>query len=298
MHKKKYLKESWISPKVEERNSPLHGRGLFAREQIKKDEKVVMWGGDFVNGVQAQEEKKSGKAIQRIDEDLWDVFDYDTRNEDPSYNHNHSCDPNTWMFDEVTIIARRDISKGEELTIDYALFVIDDAYVMQCACHSIECRKKITGKDWQKKDLQERYGAHFSPYLNKKIKELRWFNQWALLKPTIHFSEQGLFPKRREIWWARVGQNIGVEMNGKADAFERPVLILRVFNKDFVLVVPISSRIKGGRYYYAFKNLRGEENVVILSQIKSVSSKRLLRIIGEMPVDVFRTIIMKLKNML
>ena len=34
---------------------------------------------------------------------------------------NHSRDPNLWMGDEVTILARRDIDIGEELTIDYAL---------------------------------------------------------------------------------------------------------------------------------------------------------------------------------
>ena len=52
------------------------------------------------------------------------------RNEDPSYNHNHSCDPNTWMQDEVTITARRNIRTNEELTIDYALFVLDDDWRM------------------------------------------------------------------------------------------------------------------------------------------------------------------------
>src|SRR3989338_10400113 len=171
MSKKEYLKESWISPKVEERNSPAHGRGLFAKEPIKAGEVVVIWGGVFVNEAEAEKAKLVVKAIQQIDDDLWDVFDYETRNDDPSYNHNHSCDPNTWMEDEVTIRARRDILPEEELTIDYATFVVDDNYIMpgECKCGTELCRRTITGKDWQKRDLQERYGEHFSPHLNARI---------------------------------------------------------------------------------------------------------------------------------
>ena len=35
---------------------------------------------------------------------------------------NHSCDPNVWMQDEVTLVARREIAADEEVTIDYALW--------------------------------------------------------------------------------------------------------------------------------------------------------------------------------
>ena len=165
---KEYLKKSWINPKVEERNSPAHGRGLFALQPIKAGEVVIRWGGDFVDETEAEKAKQEGKAVQRIGGNLYDVFDYETRNDDPSYNHNHSCDPNTWMDDEVTIGTRRDIQQGEELTIDYATFVIDDNYVMpgECKCGTNLCRHTITGKDWQIKDLQEHYKGHFSPYLN------------------------------------------------------------------------------------------------------------------------------------
>lgn len=171
----KYLKQSWISPKVEQRNSPTHGLGLFAKEPINEGETVVIWGGDFMNTAEAQKEKQKGKAIQQIEENLWDVFDYASRNDDPSYNHNHSCDPNTWMQDEVTISARRSIKPEEELTIDYAVFVLDEDWELpgECKCGTALCRHKITGKDWQRKDLQERYKNHFSPYLNRKIEELQ-----------------------------------------------------------------------------------------------------------------------------
>ncbi|MBI4088917.1 SET domain-containing protein-lysine N-methyltransferase [Candidatus Kaiserbacteria bacterium] len=171
MGRKEYLKKSWTSPKVTDENSPTHGRGLFAKEPIAAGETVVVWGGEFVNEASAQKAKGEGKAAQQLAEDIWDVFDYETRHDDSSYNHNHSCDPNTWMQDEVTITTRRDITPGEELTIDYAMLVIDDEWVMQelCKCGSTLCRHKITGLDWQRKDLQERYRDHFSPFINARI---------------------------------------------------------------------------------------------------------------------------------
>jgi len=171
--RKEYLKQPWISPKVEVRDSPVHGLGLFAKERIEAGEAVAIWGGDFVTEAEAQKAKQEGKVIQQIGEDLWDVFDYETRHDDPTYNHNHSCDPNTWMQDEVTIGARRSIEPDEELTIDYAMFVIDDSWVMPvaCGCGTTRCRHNITGQDWKLKELQERYAGHFSPLLLKQISQ-------------------------------------------------------------------------------------------------------------------------------
>ncbi|MEN9626675.1 MAG: hypothetical protein RL557_1003 [archaeon] len=172
---KKYLTESWINPKIEVRQSPSHGLGLFAKESLNEGEVLVIWGGYFTDTFEAQKAKQKGKAIQQIAEDVWDVFDYETRHDDPSYNHNHSCDPNTWMQDEVTISARRNIKPNEELTIDYAMFILEDNWIMpgKCKCASILCRHTITGKDWKLKKLQKRYKNHFSPLINKRIKILQ-----------------------------------------------------------------------------------------------------------------------------
>ena len=44
-------------------------------------------------------------------------------NNDASYFHNHSCDPNCWFSaaNSSTMVARRDIKPGEEITFDYGL---------------------------------------------------------------------------------------------------------------------------------------------------------------------------------
>jgi uncharacterized protein len=85
---------------------------------------------------------------------------------------NHSCDPNVWMADEVTLVARRAIAAAEELTTDYALFELDRQWAARWRCHcgSPRCRATVSGRDYELPELQERYGSHFHPELLKRRK--------------------------------------------------------------------------------------------------------------------------------
>ncbi|MFA6273574.1 MAG: type II toxin-antitoxin system PemK/MazF family toxin [Candidatus Paceibacterota bacterium] len=127
---------------------------------------------------------------------------------------------------------------------------------------------------------------------------LKIFTDWTKIKVMIHLSEKKVYPKAREIWWVSVGQNIGVEINGKNQNFERPVLILKVFNDDFILVASISSTKRKGKYYHDFKTAENKDNVVVLSQLKSISSKRLIRKIGDMPSEDFINIKNKIRKLI
>ena len=81
---------------------------------------------------------------------------------------NHSCDPNTAVQGQIIFVALREIVAGEELTHDWA--TTDDAiYAIECRCGSAACRRIVTGKDWQQKDLQQKYRGMFSWYLEQKI---------------------------------------------------------------------------------------------------------------------------------
>ena len=62
----------------------------------------------------------------------------------------------------------RDISPGEELTHDWA--TTDDLdYALECNCGSPNCRRIVTGKDWMKEELQEKYRGWFSWFIQRKI---------------------------------------------------------------------------------------------------------------------------------
>lgn len=106
------------------------------------------------------------------------------------------------------------------------------------------------------------------------IREL--FYDWSKLKYTIHKKTKKIYFKEREIWWTSLGQNIGFEQNGKNSTSERPVLILKKFNHDLCWIIPFTSKIKNGKYYCEI-NYKDKKSYLILSQLKLISSKRLLR---------------------
>lgn len=115
---------------------------------------------------------------------------------------------------------------------------------------------------------------------------LKIFVSWTKLKVKVHLSEKEVYPKIREIWWVSLGQNVGVEVNGKNENFERLVVIIKVFNNLGVLAAPISSKIKNNSYFVKFINRDGEENAINMSQMRSISTKRFLRKVGELsPTD-------------
>jgi uncharacterized protein len=81
---------------------------------------------------------------------------------------NHSCEPNVGFAGNVILVAMRDVAAGEELTTDYALFDDTDE-PMTCRCGTPSCRGTITGRDWQRPELQRRYGSYFSWYLLRRF---------------------------------------------------------------------------------------------------------------------------------
>jgi hypothetical protein len=83
---------------------------------------------------------------------------------------NHSCEPNIGVKGQIVFVALRDIQAGEELTHDWAM-TDDDTYEMECRCGAGTCRKVITGQDWRRKDLQQKYAGYLSWYLMDKIRK-------------------------------------------------------------------------------------------------------------------------------
>ena len=120
------------------------------------------------------------------------------------------------------------------------------------------------------------------------------FKKWNNLKIRIHKFDKFFNPKVGEIWWVSLGQNIGVEINGKNNRFERPALIIKVFNHHAILVAPITGMTKEGEFFIHFINNKNIQNSVNISQLRVVSIKRFLRKAGEMnyqDLDKVRTTI-------
>jgi mRNA interferase MazF len=89
--------------------------------------------------------------------------------------------------------------------------------------------------------------------------------------------------------WCSLGENIGVEMNGKGEDYLRPVLVIKVFNKKHVWVLPFSSQ-DIPKYHINLSSLTPSEKVVI-SQLRTVSTLRLYRYITKISVKDFHFVI-------
>ena len=161
---------SYRSPKTEVRESKIHGRGLFATTDIAKDEIVAVKGGHIVDRKTLRERvtPQLGPVEIQIDDDLFIAPVTEQERDLSMLYSNHSCAPNLGIRGEITFVAMRNIRTGEELTHDWAMTDGDD-YSVECKCGVSNCRKILTGKDWQRPELQIRYAGYFSAYLARKI---------------------------------------------------------------------------------------------------------------------------------
>jgi hypothetical protein len=165
---------TFFSPKVEKRSSLIDGRGLFARERIESGEIVVVKGGYILTRAQRDEiGRELGPAEIQITEDLY-IGPATRREREGAMMHlNHSCEPNLGIQGQVIYVALRDIAAGEELTFDYAMNEDEPYDEMQCRCGSRSCRGTITGRDWQKPELQQKYNGYFSWFIQRRIDALK-----------------------------------------------------------------------------------------------------------------------------
>ena len=102
------------------------------------------------------------------------------------------------------------------------------------------------------------------------------FDKWSSLKRHIHEMQSRAFAHPREIWWCSLGLNIGAEIDGKHENFERPVIIMKVYNKDTLLVLPLTTKSKEDPFHF---KIQTNQKIawVKLTQMRVISNKRLLR---------------------
>jgi SET domain-containing protein len=162
---------SFLSSKTEIRASAIHGRGLFAKEPISRGEVVAIKGGHIFDRQKLDElQPVLGPAEIQIDDNLFIGPVTMEEREGCMIFSNHSCDPNLGVRGQIAFVVMRDVHAGEDLTHDWAMTDSDNSE-MPCHCGAACCRGTISGQDWARKDLQEKYRGYFSWYLERKITE-------------------------------------------------------------------------------------------------------------------------------
>lgn len=161
---------SFLSPLTQVKESPIHGRGLFAKHDAPAGEVVAVKGGHIITRDPLRQlTLRLGPAEIQIGDDLFICPVTEEERGGSMIFSNHSCEPNIGLRGQIVFVAMRDIRAGEELTHDWAMTDDDDSST-KCRCGAPNCRGTITGKDWQRPELQRRYRNFFSAYLLEKIR--------------------------------------------------------------------------------------------------------------------------------
>jgi len=142
------------------RNSPIHGRGVFAARDIRKGTRITEYVGERITHAEA-DRRHEDKAD---DDNHTFLFTVNSRTVIDGGNGgndarwiNHSCDPNCESVIErnrVFVEAVKAIAAGEELTYDYMIERDPDDppgmdEVFGCRCGTAKCRGTML-VDWEK----------------------------------------------------------------------------------------------------------------------------------------------------
>lgn len=135
----------------------------------------------------------------------------------------------------------------------------------------------------------------------------KYFDDWNKEKIKIDKNniKEDFYINQREIWFTKMGRNIGFEENGKTD-FLRPVLVLKKVGNLFLTVAMTSKGKDNNIFYYKtrkpFFNQNNQkhkdDSYIILSQIKVMDKKRFTENMGYVGKEEFLKIKEKLKALM
>jgi D-alanine-D-alanine ligase len=132
------------------RGNSIAGFGIYANKNIKKGE-IVFTGEEKAQRIVTKrhvdlhwsEEQKLNfrRYAYAVSEEVFILWDHDPTEWAPQ---NHDCNANT-KLDGLNVVAIKDITKGEEVTLDYATFLDEHMEPFNCSCGSANCRGLIRG---------------------------------------------------------------------------------------------------------------------------------------------------------
>ena len=123
------------------------------------------------------------------------------------------------------------------------------------------------------------------------------YKKWHKVKSDIENKNQRINFQIRDVLFCSIGENVGFEQDGRGEEFLRPVVVLKKFNKQVFLGVPLTHTDKKGKYYFNFE-LGGETSVAILSQVRLFDAKRIKYKLGMIAENYFSVLKEKIRQLL
>ena len=127
---------------------------------------------------------------------------------------------------------------------------------------------------------------------------LKNFDGWNGEKRRIHNRADAPFYHERELWWCAIGVNVGFEQDGTGATFARPVLVLKSLSKETFLAIPLTTSTKRHPLRPSVGEVGGKSAHALLSQMRVIDTRRLIRRIGYLDKAIFAAIRKAAKDML
>jgi uncharacterized protein len=128
--------------------SRIAGQGLFTRQHIKKDTRVMQYVGERINKAQSAKRLAQGNAYIFTFSDQYDIDGQVLGN--AARYINHSCAPNCEVDitrRNIWIVAIRDILAGEELSYNYG-YGINRYGEFPCYCQAKNCMRYMLAEEY------------------------------------------------------------------------------------------------------------------------------------------------------
>lgn len=136
------------------------------------------------------------------------------------------------------------------------------------------------------------------------------FDDWNIIKKSIHDKIDFPRAKARQVWWCVIGQNIGQEQSC-TQGYERPVLVIKTFGNLF-WGIPITSsdtegkkalnplyfRLEGTEYLNDKDEIKTLVGFLALHQMRVFDMRRLKRRILKIDTLVYDEVVKKLQRLL
>ena len=112
------------------------------------------------------------------------------------------------------------------------------------------------------------------------------FDGWNKVKQLAHEEQPRLYTVR-EVWWCRLGVNVGSEQDGSGREYVRPVVIVRAFGPDICVVIPLTTSIRTHPLRIPVGEVQGKMATALLSQMRVVDTRRLVEKVGFLDRQIF-----------
>lgn len=119
---------------------------------------------------------------------------------------------------------------------------------------------------------------------------LKNYQKWMGVKSNINNSSKVRKINEGDVVWAAVGENVGVEIDGKSEKYSRPVIVLRKHSDLCFTGMPLTSKPHKGSWYTNFK-FQNRCQTAVLIQTKLMDTHRVYNRMGKLSKTDYQKIL-------